>query len=279
MTAFRGLSRHYASTAATATESARKFFVGGNWKANGSSAQFAAFADEMKSAVPPAGSGTEVVLALPSLFLEASAAHLERTSNDIHIAAQDCRQGGNGAHTGETTADMLMESGIGWTLTGHSERRTAGESNELVAAKTLYALQSSMKVVPCVGEQIEQRESGSTFDVVASQVGAIASAIESSGGDVEEMWSRTVIAYEPVWAIGTGLTATPDQAQEVHAYLRNWLASSVSPAIADATRIVYGGSVNGGNCVELAKMPDIDGFLVGGASLKPEFQKIMNAAA
>ena len=92
MTAFRGLSRHYASTAATATESARKFFVGGNWKANGSSAQFAAFADEMKSAVPPAGSGTEVVLALPSLFLEASAAHLERTSNDIHIAAQDCRQ-------------------------------------------------------------------------------------------------------------------------------------------------------------------------------------------
>ena len=102
-----------------------------------------------------------------------------------------------------------MESGIGWTLTGHSERRTAGESNELVAAKTLYALQSSMKVVPCVGEQIEQRESGSTFDVVASQVGAIASAIESSGGDVEEMWSRTVIAYEPVWAIGTGLTATP----------------------------------------------------------------------
>ena len=133
------------------------------------------------------------------------------------------------------------------------------------------ALESGINVLPCIGEKLEERESGKTEEVVFRQIKAIADNISD--------WSKVVIAYEPVWAIGTGKTATPDQAQEVHASLRKWLAENVSQAVSDSTRILYGGSVTGSNAKELGAKPDIDGFLVGGASLKPEFIDICNARA
>lgn len=134
-----------------------------------------------------------------------------------------------------------------------------------------HCLENDLGVIACIGEKLEEREAGTTEDVVFEQTNVIADNVKD--------WTRVVIAYEPVWAIGTGKTATPDQAQEVHEKLRGWLRANVSDAVADSVRIIYGGSVSGGNCKELAAQPDIDGFLVGGASLKPEFVDIINARA
>jgi len=169
---------------------------------------------------------------------------------------------------------MLVDAGIPWVVLGHSERRTlCGETNEVVATKVKYALGLGLKVMACIGETLEQREAGTTLQVCEAQLAAIAKLINVMD------WDRVVIAYEPVWAIGTGKVATPDQAQEVHAGIRNFLAKKVSPGVAAATRIQYGGSVNAGNCDTLAAMDDIDGFLVGGASLKgDDFVTICNSA-
>jgi len=157
-------------------------------------------------------------------------------------------------------------------ILGHSERRHVfGESDELTAAKVEFALENGLDVIGCIGEKIEEREAGKTEEVVFRQLKAIADKIKS--------WEHVVIAYEPVWAIGTGKTASPQQAQEVHAQLRKWLSDNVSPSCSNSTRIIYGGSVTGANCRELANEKDIDGFLVGGASLKPEFIQIINSKA
>ncbi|OAY81267.1 Triosephosphate isomerase, cytosolic [Ananas comosus] len=166
---------------------------------------------------------------------------------------------------------MLVNLGIPWVILGHSERRLLlGESNELIGDKVAYALSQGLKVIACVGETLEQREADATMDVVAAQTKAIADRISD--------WTNVVVAYEPVWAIGTGKVATPAQAQEVHTSLRKWLATNVSSQVAESTRIIYGGSVTGGNCKELAAQPDVDGFLVGGASLKAEFVDIIKSA-
>ncbi|KAK3020255.1 hypothetical protein RJ639_045579, partial [Escallonia herrerae] len=155
-------------------------------------------------------------------------------------------------------AEMLVNLGIPWVILGHSERRSIlNETNEFVGDKIAYALSQGLKVIACIGETLEQRESGSTMDVVAAQTKAIADQVSN--------WSNIVLAYEPVWAIGTGEVATPAQAQEVHLGLRKWLQQNA-------------GSVNGANCKELAAKPDVDGFLVGGASLKPEFIDIIKSA-
>lgn len=165
---------------------------------------------------------------------------------------------------------MLKDNGVEWVILGHSERRNVfGESDQLIAEKVGHALSEGLSVIACIGEKIEEREAGKTLDVVYSQMEAIKSQVSD--------WNRVVVAYEPVWAIGTGKVATPAQAQEVHAALRKWLTDNVSADVANATRIIYGGSVTGVNCQELAKEGDIDGFLVGGASLKPEFVNIVNA--
>ncbi len=140
---------------------------------------------------------------------------------------------------------------------------------KLIGDKVKHALDSGLNVLPCIGEKLDERESGKTEEVVFRQMKAIAENVKD--------WSRVVIAYEPVWAIGTGKTATPQQAQEVHGQLRKWLADNVNQSVADSTRILYGGSVTGTNARELASQPDIDGFFVGGASLKPEFVDICNA--
>jgi len=191
--------------------------------------------------------------------------------SDFYVAAQNCWVKKGGAFTGEVSAEMLVNLGIPWVILGHSERRALlGESNEFVGEKVKYALSQGLKVIACVGETLEQRESGSTMDVVAAQTKAIADCVSD--------WTNVVIAYEPVWAIGTGKVASPAQAQEVHEGLRKWLRENVSAEVAESTRIIYGGSVSGGNCKELAGKTDVDGFLVGGASLKPEFVDIINSA-
>ncbi|VEL07735.1 unnamed protein product [Protopolystoma xenopodis] len=141
----------------------------------------------------------------------------------------------------------------------------------MVGDKVRHALDLGLSVLPCIGEKLDEREAGNTEAVCFRQMKAIAANIKSND------WSRVVIAYEPVWAIGTGKTATPEQAQEVHAALRKWLSENVSPAVSASVRILYGGSVTSANCKDLASRPDIDGFLVGGASLKPEFIDIINA--
>jgi triosephosphate isomerase len=183
---------------------------------------------------------------------------------DFAISAQNCYSGKGGAFTGEITADMVADAGLGWVILGHSERRHTiggGESNEFIAAKCKYAMDKGLKVCYCIGEKQEEREGGTAEAVCSAQMAALKAA------GVTEFGERLVIAYEPVWAIGTGLTATPAQAQEMHAFLRGWISSNISAEAAEATRIQYGGSVKPGSSAELSSQPDIDGFLVGGAAL------------
>ncbi|KAJ8636749.1 hypothetical protein MRB53_011016 [Persea americana] len=247
----------------------RKFFVGGNWKCNGTIEEVKKIVSILNEAEVPSEEIVEVVVAPPFVFLSFVKSLLR---SDFQVAAQNCWVRKGGAFTGEISAEMLVNLGIPWVILGHSERRLLlGETNEVVADKVAYALSQGLLVIACVGETLEQRESGSTLDVVAAQTKAIADQISN--------WSNVVLAYEPVWAIGTGKVATPVQAQEVHSELRKWLKENVSAEVAETTRIIYGGSVNGGNCKELAAQPDVDGFLVGGASLKPEFIDIINSAS
>jgi len=166
---------------------------------------------------------------------------------------------------------MLLDTSIKWSLIGHSERRDVfGESDELLGAKIAHAQSIGLNVVPCIGEHKEEREAGKTMDVLIPQLQAISNNVSD--------WSKIVIAYEPVWAIGTGLTASPEQAQETHANIRTWVSQNVSAEVADNLRIQYGGSVKDSNSAALAGGADIDGFLVGGASLKaPAFISICSA--
>ena len=251
-----------------------KALIGGNWKCNGTVASV----QEMASVLNKAGdfvATSEVVIATPSLHL-GLAKQLFRP--DIAVSSQDVGfKRGYGAFTGELSADMLADSQIPWTLTGHSERRVGfgfpGETSTVVGVKTKNAIDCGMSAIACIGEQLADREKGTTMDVCAEQLEGIKAAL--SDGD----WKKVVIAYEPVWAIGTGVTATPAQAQETHAQIREWLAKNISTDVADETRIIYGGSANAGNCDELYAMEDINGFLVGGASLKPEFVNIINCTS
>nr|P48495.1 RecName: Full=Triosephosphate isomerase, cytosolic; Short=TIM; Short=Triose-phosphate isomerase [Petunia x hybrida]CAA58230.1 triosephosphate isomerase [Petunia x hybrida] len=246
----------------------RKFFVGGNWKCNGTAEEVKKILATLNAADVPSQDVVEVVVSPPYVFLPLVKNELRP---DFHVAAQNCWVKKGGAFTGEVSAEMLVNLSIPWVILGHSERRALlGESNEFVGDKVAYALSQGLKVIACVGETLEERESGSTMDVVAAQTKAIADRVKD--------WTNVVVAYEPVWAIGTGKVASPAQAQEVHAELRKWLAANVSPEVAASTRIIYGGSVNGANCKELGGQPDVDGFLVGGASLKPEFIDIIKAA-
>jgi triosephosphate isomerase (TIM) len=212
---------------------------------------------------------TEVVIAPPSLYLLLAREHL---SPNIEVSSQNVFNKPNGAFTGEISVAQLKDSNITWTLLGHSERRTIlREEDSFVASKTKTSLDGGVGVILCCGETLEQREEGVTTSVVTAQLKAVHDVIGEDG------WKNVVIAYEPIWAIGTGKVASTEQAQEVHKAIREWLAKEVSASAAEATRIIYGGSVSEKNCCDLAKMPDIDGFLVGGASLKPAFVDIINA--
>ncbi|KXJ97680.1 triosephosphate isomerase [Microdochium bolleyi] len=243
---------------------ARKFFVGGNFKMNGTISSIKEIVENLNKA--QLDSSVEVVVSPPALYLLLVREHLRK---EIGVAAQNVFNKPNGAFTGEISASQLTDSNIDWVILGHSERRTIlNESDETVASKTKYATDNGVSVIWCCGESLEQRESGSTLSVIAGQLAALKAELSD--------WSKIVIAYEPIWAIGTGKVATTEQAQEVHASIRKWLKDNVSDKVADETRILYGGSVSEKNCTELSKQPDIDGFLVGGASLKPAFVDIIN---
>lgn len=247
---------------------ARKFFVGGNFKMNPVSreAKRALVKVINEAQLDPA---TEVVIAPPTIYVIPLKDILRQ---DVKVAAQNCYFKSSGAFTGEISPAQLADAEVPYVILGHSERRTLfHETSELVAQKTAAAIAAGLSVILCVGETLEERESGRTKQVVEEQLKPVVATLK------EEDWSKVVVAYEPVWAIGTGKVATSAQAQEAHADIRVFLAQAVSAAVAEQTRIIYGGSVNAGNCKELATKPDVDGFLVGGASLKPEFVDIVNA--
>ncbi|KAI9679126.1 MAG: triosephosphate isomerase [Trizodia sp. TS-e1964] len=243
----------------------RQFFVGGNFKMNGSVKSIVEITNNLNSSkLDP---NVEVVIAPPSLYLLLTREHLHK---GLEVAAQNVFDKPNGAFTGEISVNQLKESGITWAVVGHSERRVIlQEDDEFIAAKTKASIDGGLGVILCIGESLEQREAGKTIDVVTSQLTAVNAVVSD--------WTKIVIAYEPIWAIGTGKVATTGQAQEVHAAIRKWLANAVSQKASDDTRIIYGGSVSEKNCRDLARQPDIDGFLVGGASLKPAFVDIINS--
>ena len=236
----------------------RRGLVAGNWKMNGSLAMTAQLAAGVAAGAPV---GVEVAVCPPFPYLQAAAAALE--GSGVALGAQDLSEHASGAYTGDVAGPMLAELGCSLVLVGHSERRHGlGESDERVAAKFLAAAAAGLTPVLCVGETLEEREAGSTRAVVEAQLDAVFRALEAAGREAGDF----VVAYEPVWAIGTGRTASPDQAQEVHALVRERLAGA--GANAGGTRILYGGSVKPDNAAELFAMDDIDGGLIGGASLE-----------
>jgi len=250
----------------------RKLFVAGNWKMNTSRASAGELAAALAEQI---GAVAEVDTAVcpPFPYLAAVGAALKGTR--VALGAQDMWYEDNGAFTGEVSGAMLKDVGCTYVILGHSERRhVIGESDELINRKVLKALADGLRPIFCVGELLSEREAGQTLEVVRRQVRV---GLEGVG---REAAARVTVAYEPVWAIGTGRTATPAQAQEVHAMIRGLLAETYDAALAAGVRIQYGGSVKASNAAELLAQPDVDGALVGGASLKAaDFAGIVTAGA
>jgi len=246
----------------------RKKLVAGNWKMHGSLAENAA----LLAAIKPALAGIEAAVCVPFPYLAQAQAALAGSS--IAWGAQNVSEQAKGAFTGEVSTAMLLDFGCKYVIVGHSERRSLyGEPDELVAKKYMAAQAAGLTPILCVGESLEERESGITEAVVARQLDAV---IQAAG--VASL-AKAVVAYEPVWAIGTGKTAGPAQAQAVHAFIRGKIAT-LDAAVADGLVIQYGGSVKAANAAELMAQPDIDGGLIGGASLvADEFIAICRAAA
>ncbi|WP_338478512.1 triose-phosphate isomerase [Pseudomonas trivialis] len=248
----------------------RRTMVAGNWKMHGTRASVAELIDGLRELALPGG--VDVAVFPPLLHVSQVVDGLKGTS--IQVGAQNSAvEPGQGALTGEVAPSQLVDAGCAYVLVGHSERRQLmGESDQMLNLKFAAAQASGLIPVLCVGETLEQRESGKTIEVVSRQLDSI---IDELGVDA---FASAVIAYEPVWAIGTGLTATPQQAQDVHAAIRAQLAEKNSE-VAQGVRLLYGGSVKAANAVELFGMPDIDGGLIGGASLNAdEFGAICRAA-
>ena len=249
----------------------RKLLIAGNWKMNGSLAESRQLVSALKSGVGSGGFGT-MLLCPPFVYLPAVREWL--AGSPIALGAQNLNSHtGTGAFTGEVSGAMLRDVGCTHVIVGHSERRALyGESDGVVAAKFLAALGAGLIPILCVGETLEQREAGQTKGVIQRQVEAVLDAAGTAA------FAKAVVAYEPVWAIGTGRTATPEQAQEVHAFIRGIVAGR-DATIATGLSILYGGSVKGANAGNLFAMDDIDGGLVGGASLAAaEFLEIFRAA-
>lgn len=247
----------------------RRTLIAGNWKMNGSLAANRALLTEIQSGMN--GQACEVLVCAPAPYLAQCADVLAGSA--VAWGAQDVSVHASGAYTGEVSAAMLLDFSCQYVIVGHSERRAYHhESNELVAHKAVQALKFGISPIVCVGETLEQRESGQTAQVVLAQLQSLLDLLDDAALE------RVVVAYEPVWAIGTGKTATPQMAQEVHAMLRGQLAQR-SAVAADKVRILYGGSMKPENAKELLAMPDIDGGLIGGAALKSaDFLAIIAAA-
>ena len=251
-------------------KSLRKAVIAGNWKMNKNPQEATALLNEIAPLVKDAG--CDVVACVPFIDLYDA---LEATKGtNIKIGAENCYWAESGAFTGEISAKMLADIGVPYVIIGHSERRTYfGDTDETVQKRTRGALDAGLTVILCVGEYLEQREMGITDEIVAMQT-----KVALQGVSKEEL-KRIIIAYEPVWAIGTGRTATADQANEVCAMIRNVVAGLYDEDAANALTIQYGGSMNAKNAAELLSRPDVDGGLIGGASLKaPDFAAIVDAA-
>ena len=248
----------------------RQVLVAGNWKMNGSRESIRTLLDGVK-----AGTGdvknAEIAVCAPAIYIPLVEELLSGSA--VSWGGEDLSVHESGAYTGEIAASMLNDFHCKYVIIGHSERRTYhNESDELVAEKYEAAMNAGLVPIFCIGETLDEREQGVTNDVVARQIDAVINKLGVAA------LAKGVIAYEPVWAIGTGKTATPEQAQEVHAFIRGRIAES-DAAIADAVQILYGGSMNAGNATELLAQTDIDGGLIGGASLKPDdFLAIAKAA-
>lgn len=239
----------------------RKKIVAGNWKMNNDATQAEALIDAIISKKPD--TSTKVVIAPPFVSLQAAVAQTRGTN--IIVAAQNMHQAENGAYTGEISVNMLKGINVNTVILGHSERRAYfGETNALLAEKVNTALNHNLTVIFCFGEELADRQTGSHFEVVERQLREGLFHISESD------WSNIVLAYEPVWAIGTGETASPEQAQEMHEFIRTLLRNNVGSKIAEDTSILYGGSVKPDNASEIFSKPDVDGGLIGGASLKAD---------
>jgi triosephosphate isomerase len=239
----------------------RKKIVAGNWKMNLDYAEGISLFSEIVNMVRDEKQGEQVaIICAPSIHLNSLA---QLGGNTVSIGAQNCHQKESGAYTGEISAKMIKSVGCEYVIIGHSERRQYfAESNQLLAEKTIIALQNDLIPIFCIGETLDERNNGSYFEVLKSQLE------EGVFGLSAVDFGKIVIAYEPVWAIGTGLTATSEQAQEVHAFIRKEIAAKYDAIVADNTTILYGGSCNPKNAAELFAQADIDGGLIGGASLK-----------
>ncbi|MHA8050349.1 triose-phosphate isomerase [Aquirufa sp. ROCK-SH2] len=241
----------------------RKKIVAGNWKMNKTASEALELANEVSKLVKSdVSADVQVIMATPALYLSDVNKAIAGISN-LAVAAQNCHEKASGAYTGEISAPMLASAGVNYVILGHSERRQYfNETNAQLAAKVDAALANGLTPLFCCGESLELREGGNFLEYVAQQL--TESLFHLSADD----FAKVVIAYEPIWAIGTGLTASSDQAQEMHAYLRAHLAKQYGQAAADACSILYGGSCNAQNAQELFACADVDGGLIGGASLK-----------
>jgi triosephosphate isomerase len=251
---------------------ARRPFIAGNWKMNTTVSEGVALARELRGALSMVRDRVQVAVAPPFTGLAAVAQAL--ADSHLELAAQNCHAAASGAYTGEVSAPMLAEAGVRWVILGHSERRQYfQETDAVINKKVVAALQAGLGAIVCVGETLQEREAGVTLALVEGQLQGCLAGFNGAQA------SKIVVAYEPVWAIGTGKVATSAQAQEVHAHLRRTLVGLWGTQTADTVRLQYGGSVKADNAAELLSQPDIDGALVGGASLKAgEFAAIVKAA-
>jgi len=247
----------------------RRKIVAGNWKMNGNRQFAKKLVEDLSSVAGELKDSVEIVIAPPFILM---ADAVQSKTPDLKLASQNVSNFDNGAFTGETSADMLVDLGCQYSIVGHSERRASfGDTDEVVASKVAKSLDKGISPILCVGETLEERETGQTLDVIRGQLQVALKDLN------EQQFEQVVVAYEPVWAIGTGKTATPEQAQSVHEFIRSEIAVK-SELVADAMPIIYGGSVKADNAKELFAMDDIDGGLIGGASLKFEdFAEICKA--
>ncbi len=248
------------------TTSTRKVFIGGNWKSNGD-LEFVNKHVAFLNQIDFDQNKCQVAVSPISIHLGLVKSAL---NSKFIVSSQNVSQFDNGAYTGEISAKQLIDSNINWTLIGHSERRKYfGDDEEAIAKKIKISIENKLNVIACIGEELVDREANQTMNVINSQLKTICDSVKD--------WNMVVIAYEPVWAIGTGRTASPGEAQEVHMGIRNYIKTNVSEEVANSVRIIYGGSVSKTNAGDLIKEKDIDGFLVGGASLKEDFKAIVAA--
>lgn len=248
----------------------RKIFIGGNWKSNNTLAETRNLVSNVINKITFNTERVEVLICPSTIHVNEVTNTV--TNKDILVGAQNISKYDFGAYTGETSCRHLHDFGIQWTLVGHSERRTLfGEDNKSVAEKTRHAINNKVNVVLCIGETLNERESNQTLDVIQEQLKVVADELKET-----QYWNNIVIAYEPVWAIGTGKVASPEQAQDVHKFIRTWISDNLGQNFVNNMRIIYGGSVSEKNCKELIQQNDIDGFLIGGASLKQSFKDIID---